>query len=133
MAISPAKLHLTSMDLAFAHATGILPRMIPMIVALLILAWTPPFAAAAAKQPITHETMWAMKRVGAPAPSPDGKWVVMPVVEPSYDPKEQVSDLWIAPMDGSAAPVDQHQERRERRGMVARLTPHRLCGQARRG
>ena len=58
----------------------------------------------AAKAPITHETMWAMKRVGAPAPSPDGKWVVMSVVEPAYDPKEQVSDLWIVPADGSAAP-----------------------------
>lgn len=48
--------------------------------------------------------MWAMKRVGAPVPSPDGKWVVVPVVEPAYDPKEQVSDLWLAPADGSAAP-----------------------------
>lgn len=59
---------------------------------------------AAGKVPITHEAMWKMKRVGAPAPSPDGKWVVMPVVEPAYDLKEQVSDLWIVPADGSAAP-----------------------------
>ena len=28
------------------------------------------------KVPLTHETMWMMKRVGAPVPSPDGKWVV---------------------------------------------------------
>ena len=32
--------------------------------------------AQANKVPLTHEAMWAMKRVGAPAPSPDGKWVV---------------------------------------------------------
>lgn len=60
--------------------------------------------AANGKVPITHEAMWKMKRVGAPVPSPDGRWVVTPVVEPAYDPKEQVSDLWIMPADGSAAP-----------------------------
>lgn len=57
-----------------------------------------------AKSPVTHETMWLMKRVGAPVPSPDGKWVVFSVTEPAYDEKEQVSDLWIVPADGSAPP-----------------------------
>ncbi|HKG78899.1 MAG TPA: hypothetical protein VKA78_05755, partial [Pyrinomonadaceae bacterium] len=32
------------------------------------------------KAPLTHETMWMMKRVGAPVPSPDGKWVVFALV-----------------------------------------------------
>ena len=59
---------------------------------------------AAGKVPLTHETMWAMKRVGAPSPSPDGKWVVFSMVEPAYDEKDQVSDLWIVPADGSAKP-----------------------------
>ncbi len=45
-----------------------------------------------------------MKRVGAPSPSPDGKWVIFPVTEPAYDEKDQVSDLWIVPSDGSAKP-----------------------------
>jgi len=57
-----------------------------------------------AKKPLTHESMWLMKRVGAPAVSPDGKWVVFSVTEPSYDEKEPSSDLWIAPADGSAPP-----------------------------
>jgi len=48
--------------------------------------------------------MWLMKRVGAPVPSPDGKWVVFSLTEPAYDEKEQVSDLWIVPADGSAKP-----------------------------
>lgn len=48
--------------------------------------------------------MWLMKRVGAPVPSPDGKWVVFSVTEPAYDDKDQVSDLWIVPSDGSAPP-----------------------------
>jgi dipeptidyl aminopeptidase/acylaminoacyl peptidase len=59
-------------------------------------------AAFAAKQPLTHETMFLMKRVGAPSLSPDGKWVVFSVTEPAYDEKEQTSDLWIVPGDGSA-------------------------------
>ena len=59
-------------------------------------------AAIAAKQPLTHETMWLMKRVSAPHVSPDGKWVVFTVLEPAYDEKEQTSDLWIVPSDGSA-------------------------------
>jgi dipeptidyl aminopeptidase/acylaminoacyl peptidase len=57
-----------------------------------------------AKVPLTHETMWTMPRVGAPSPSPDGKWVVFPVTEPAYDSKDQVIDLWIVPSDGSAKP-----------------------------
>lgn len=58
----------------------------------------------AAKKPLTHETMWLMKRVGAPSVSPDGRWVVFNVTEPSYEEKEQTADLWLAPADGSAAP-----------------------------
>ena len=53
---------------------------------------------------ITHESMWLMKRVGAPIPSPDGKLVVFSLIEPAYDEKEQVSDLWIVPADGSTKP-----------------------------
>ena len=70
-----------------------------------VLIATAAFAAVAqTKAPLTHETMWMLKRVGAPAPSPDGKWVVFSLVEPAYDEKEQVSDLWIVPVNGSARP-----------------------------
>src|ERR1700682_2736693 len=65
------------------------------------------FAAAAfaqTKQPLTHKTLFLMKRIGTPVPSPDGKWVVFSVTEPSYDEKDVVSDLWIVPSDGSAKP-----------------------------
>lgn len=54
--------------------------------------------------PLNHETMWSFKRIGAPVPSPDGKWVVFSLVEPAYDEKDQVSDLWIVPTDASAKP-----------------------------
>jgi len=56
---------------------------------------------ATTKRAITHEDVWLMKRVGAPVPSPDGRWVVFSLVEPAYDEKDQVSDLWIVPTDGS--------------------------------
>jgi dipeptidyl aminopeptidase/acylaminoacyl peptidase len=59
---------------------------------------------AAGKTPLTHESMWMMRRVGAPVPSPDGKWVVFSLVEPAYDEKDQVSDLWVVPADASAKP-----------------------------
>ena len=56
------------------------------------------------REPITHEALWLMKRASAPKVSPDGKWVVLTVVEPAYDPKQQTSDLWVVPTDGSAQP-----------------------------
>jgi dipeptidyl aminopeptidase/acylaminoacyl peptidase len=56
----------------------------------------------AAKTPISHEDVWLMKRVDAPVPSPDGKWVAFSVTEPAYEEKNQSSDLWIVPSDGTA-------------------------------
>ncbi|HEY3948356.1 S9 family peptidase [Phenylobacterium sp.] len=55
---------------------------------------------AAAKTPVTHEAIWMMKRVGAPVVSPDGKWVIYSVVEPSYETDKTVSDLWLVPTGG---------------------------------
>ncbi len=60
--------------------------------------------AQSARQPLTHEAMTMMPRVGAPSLSPDGKWVVFSKTEPSYDPAQQSSDLWIVPSDGNSAP-----------------------------
>ena len=76
-------------------------RAAALVAALLSLALAAP---AAEKQSLTHEILYGMKRVGAPAISPDGKWVVYQLTEPSYDEKEQVSDLWIVSSDGSAKP-----------------------------
>jgi dipeptidyl aminopeptidase/acylaminoacyl peptidase len=56
------------------------------------------------KQPPTHEALFLMERVGSPAVSPDGRWVVVPVTEPAYDEKKEAADLWIVPVDGSAKP-----------------------------
>jgi dipeptidyl aminopeptidase/acylaminoacyl peptidase len=69
-----------------------------------IAAAQPRKIAIPAKKALTHEKLWLMKRVGSPIPSPDGRWVVASVTEPSYDEKEQSSDLWLMPADGSGAP-----------------------------
>ena len=57
-----------------------------------------------ARKPITHETLWMMKRVGGPVVSPNGKWVVYPVSEPSYDKDQSISDLWLVSADGQTPP-----------------------------
>ena len=62
------------------------------------------FVFAQSKKPVTHEAIWLMKRVGAPVPSPDGKWVAFSLTETVYDEKDQVTDLWLVPADGSAPP-----------------------------
>ena len=56
------------------------------------------------KSPVTHEALWAMKRVGSPVPSPDGTLVVFPVTEPSYDEKKESTDLWIVSTAAGATP-----------------------------
>ena len=74
-------------------------RTLPLLASLLFA-----FALFAQKQPLTHETLYLMKRVGTPSISPDGKWVVFSVTEPAYDEKDVVNDLWVVPSDGSAKP-----------------------------
>jgi len=61
-------------------------------------------ATAAPGTPLTHELLWMMKRVGAPIVSPDGKWVVFSVLEPSYEPDKEASDLWLVPAEGGNEP-----------------------------
>ena len=45
-----------------------------------------------------------MPRVGAPVISPDGLYVVFPMLEPSYKKEEEVADLWLVPTDGREPP-----------------------------
>ncbi len=55
-------------------------------------------------RPLTAEDLWAMKRISAPALSPDGRWVVY--TQTQFDPEtnKSDSDLWLVPSDGSAPP-----------------------------
>ena len=53
-------------------------------------------------RPMTHEDLWLMKRPGALAVSPNGRWLVVAVTEPAYDEAQARSDLWIVSTDGKS-------------------------------
>jgi dipeptidyl aminopeptidase/acylaminoacyl peptidase len=85
-----------------SHGTELKAQIKLCALVALCLTLPPALAAQAPtpKKPITHEALWMMKRVGTPVVSPDGKWVVFSVVEPSYETDKAVSDLWLVPADG---------------------------------
>ncbi len=73
-------------------------RLIALIAAVVMGA--PP----AAKHPITHENVFLMTRTSRPVVSPDGRWILYNVAQPSYDPAQASSDLWLVAPDGASAP-----------------------------
>lgn len=71
---------------------------------LLFILFVRCFVSFAQKPAMSHERMWMLKKIGAPALSPSGKWVVYSRTETSYNPDEQTTDLWLAAADGSSEP-----------------------------
>jgi dipeptidyl aminopeptidase/acylaminoacyl peptidase len=69
------------------------------------------------KHPFTFEDIMALKRVGAPVPSPDSKWVVFDCVDVDLAANTKISHLWIVAASGPAAagrrlnPTPNHEER----------------------
>src|SRR5437762_10178485 len=69
------------------------------------------------KRPFTFADMMKLKRVGAPVPSPDGKWVVFDCVDVDLEANTRSSHLWIVAANGPAAagrrlnPTPNHEER----------------------
>lgn len=81
-----------------------MPTFLPVAAVLCAALWSgsaPAAAVGADPRPITHEDVWLAKRIAAPVVSPDGKWLLLNITDPSYDPEAQVSDLWLLPADGS--------------------------------
>jgi len=74
-----------------------------------------PSPSANAKHPFTFEDMMSLKRVGAPVPSPDGKWVVFDCEDVDLAANTKISHLWIVPAAGSESrrlnPTPNHEER----------------------
>jgi dipeptidyl aminopeptidase/acylaminoacyl peptidase len=70
---------------------------------------------ASQKRPFTFEDMMALKRVGAPVPSPDGKWVVFDCEDVDLAADTKTSHLWIVPASGGESrrlnPTPNHEER----------------------
>jgi dipeptidyl aminopeptidase/acylaminoacyl peptidase len=52
---------------------------------------------------LTAEKMWALKRLGDPAISPDGKLAVVPVTTFDIAENKGLTDLWLVPVAGGAA------------------------------
>ena len=72
-----------------------------IVVALLLGA---SISAQPGRRVITHEDVYTMARTSRPVVSPDGKWIVYNVTEPSYDPAATATDLWIVGPDGRSKP-----------------------------
>jgi dipeptidyl aminopeptidase/acylaminoacyl peptidase len=85
------------------------------ILLALILTLATSALAQNAKHPFTFEDMMKLKRVGAPVPSPDGKWVVFDCVDADLEANTRVSHLWIVPASGGESqrlnPTPNHEER----------------------
>src|SRR5579864_1390775 len=57
-------------------------------------------ARAQVKHPFTFEDMMALKRVGEPIVSPDGKWVLFSAVDVSLEANTKTPHLWVVPTAG---------------------------------
>lgn len=83
-----------------------------LLLATSVLAQTP---SPITKRPFTFEDMMKLKRVGAPVPSPDGKWVVFDCVDVDLEANTRISHLWIVPASGGESqrlnPTPNHEER----------------------
>jgi len=66
-----------------------------LTLATLVLAQAP-----SQKRPFRFEDMIKLKRVGAPVPSPDGKWVVFDCVDVDLEANTRISNFWIVPASG---------------------------------
>ena len=78
---------------------GTLPVMKALVTLAFFLA-AAAFAQTSEKRPFTFEDMMALKRVGAPVPSPDGKWVVFDCEDVDLEANTKISHLWIVPASG---------------------------------
>ena len=88
---------------------------VSLVVTSSLLAQTPAPTAFAGKHPFTFEEMMKLKRVGAPVPSPDGKWVVFDCEDVDLEANTKISHLWIVPASGGESrrlnPTPNHEER----------------------
>jgi dipeptidyl aminopeptidase/acylaminoacyl peptidase len=83
--------------------------------ALLLIATSVLAQTQSQKHPFTFEDMMKLKRVGAPVPSPDGKWVMFDCEDVDLAANTKTSHLWIVPASGGESrrlnPTPHHEER----------------------
>ena len=93
-----------------AKALRLMKILLTFVLALATFA-----LAETAKRPFTFEDMMRLKRVGAPVPSPNGKWVVFDCVDVDLGANTKISHLWVVPASGGESrrlnPTPNHEER----------------------
>ena len=75
-------------------------RIGPTLIVLLCVATAFP-AVAQTKRPVTIADMGTMKRLAAPALSPDGKWVAYTLTTVNVQENRNSSDIWVSSVDGT--------------------------------
>src|SRR5688572_29270372 len=73
-------------------------KRIAMLAALLLVA-----AAAAAQRPMTFDDMASIRRIGAPQPSPDGKWIAYAASNIDLPGNYRKSAIYLMPSTGGAS------------------------------
>jgi dipeptidyl aminopeptidase/acylaminoacyl peptidase len=68
-----------------------------------ILAAASQTAPSTAKHPFTFKDMMALKRIGAPSVSPDGKWVLFTAMDVNLDENKRINHIWVVPIAGGDA------------------------------
>jgi dipeptidyl aminopeptidase/acylaminoacyl peptidase len=74
----------------------------PRVIAFLLTLALSVTVCAADKRPITPQDLWAVKRLGSPALSPDGKTAVFTVQEWSIEKNKSTASLWLVDVAGGA-------------------------------
>jgi len=74
----------------------------PRVIAFLLPLALSVTVCAADKRPITPQDLWAVKRLGSPALSPDGKTAVFTVQEWSIEKNKSTTSLWLVDVAGGA-------------------------------
>src|ERR1700676_846521 len=74
--------------------------MMHRFLGLIVIAFLVVPALAQSKRPFTFEDMMALKRVGEPIISPDGKWVLFSAVEVSLEANNRTPHVWTVPTTG---------------------------------
>src|SRR5687767_14857213 len=78
-------------------------RTLPLLVSLSFAGAVFAQAPAADARLLTAEKMWALKRLGDPAITPDGSTAVVPVTTYDIAENKGFTDLWLIPVAGGAA------------------------------
>jgi len=77
--------------------------LVPLFTLLYVIPVLSMAAFSQSKHPFTFEDMMALKRVGEPVPSPDGKWVLFSAVDVDLAANKKTPHIWIVPLDSFTA------------------------------